>query len=76
MTMLEREPTPISDTAADWMPIAFGMPPEGLIVDTVSSDGRRLLVKWEGRLWRLPGGAHYPGFIPEYWRPSGSRLRG
>jgi hypothetical protein len=57
------------DTLADWTPIAIGMPPEGVIVDTITSDGRRLRVKWEGRLWRLPSGTHYPCFTPEYWRP-------
>lgn len=47
---------------------AGGMPPEGVIVDAIAPDGRLLWVKWEGRLWRLPGGAHYPCFTPEYWR--------
>ena len=63
------EPIPTIDTSTDWTPIAVGMPPEGVIVDTLTSDGRRLRVKWEGRLWRLPSGAHYPCFTPEYWRP-------
>ena len=63
------EPMPTIDTLADWTPITVGMPPEGVIVDTITSDGRRLRVKWESRLWRLPGGAHYPCFTPDYWRP-------
>jgi hypothetical protein len=64
------EAVPASDTSADWTPIGLGMPPEGVMVDTISSEGRRLRVKWEGRLWRLPGGAHYPCFTPDYWRPA------
>ena len=63
------QPTPTSDASADWTPITLGMPPEGVIVETITSNGRRLRVKWEGRLWRLPGGDHYPCFTPEYWRP-------
>jgi hypothetical protein len=58
------------DPPADWTPITVRMPPEGVIVDTVSSGGRLLRVKWEGRVWRLPGGAHHPCFTPEYWRPA------
>jgi hypothetical protein len=54
---------------ADWTPIADEMPPEGVIVDTITSDGRQQQVKWEGRLWRLPSGVHYPCLTPEYWRP-------
>jgi hypothetical protein len=63
------EPMPTSDTLTDWTPIAVRMPPEGVFVDTMTSDGWRLRIKWEGRLWRLPGGTHYPCFTPEYWRP-------
>src|SRR5438477_688737 len=63
------EPRSTSDASDDWTPITVGMPPEGAIVDTISSGGRRRRVKWEGRLWRLPGGAHYPCFTPDYWRP-------
>jgi hypothetical protein len=66
---VQLEQIPTCDTSADWTPIAVGMPPEGVIVDTLTADGRRLRVKWEGRLWRLPSGAHYPCFTPEYWRP-------
>jgi len=64
------EPMPTGDTSADWdwTPITLGMPPEGVVVDTLTVE-RLLRVKWEGRLWRLPGGAHYPCFTPEYWRP-------
>ena len=63
-----REPMPTSDTASDWTPIAVAMPPEGVFVDTITSNGRRLRVKWEGRLWRLQSGVHYPCFTPQYWR--------
>jgi len=52
----------------DWTPITAAMPPEGVIVETLTAD-RLLRVKWEGRLWRLPGGAHVPCFTPEDWRP-------
>ena len=57
------------DSLADWTPIAAAMPPEGVIVDTITADGRRVRVKWQGRLWRLPSGTHYPCFTPDYWRP-------
>jgi hypothetical protein len=62
-------PAHASDPSGDWTPIAVRMPPEGEVVDTLTSAGRRQLVTWEGRLWRLPGGAHYPCFSPDYWRP-------
>ena len=58
----------VRDASADWTPIDVEMPPEGVVVDTISSEGWRLRVKWEGRLWRLPGGAHVPCFTPDYWR--------
>jgi hypothetical protein len=61
-------PMPRSDASAEWTPIAVGMPPEGVIVDALTSQGRVLRVKWEGRLWRLPGGAHHPCFTPDFWR--------
>lgn len=57
----------------DWTPISARMPPEGMTVDALTPDGRRARVKWEGRLWKLPGGAHCPCFAPEYWRPASGR---
>jgi len=44
------------------------MPPDGVLVDTLTLDGRRMRLKWKGRLWRLPGGTHYPCYTPYYWR--------
>ena len=63
----------MGDAPADWTPLAAGMPPEGVLVDAVASAGRRLRVRWEGRLWRLPDGPHCPCFAPEYWRPASPR---
>jgi hypothetical protein len=60
----EARPEPV----CDWTPIALGMPPDGVPVDTLTSGGRGVRLKWEGRLWRLPGGAHYPCYTPDYWR--------
>lgn len=70
-TFAEDEPSgavPASDPAAGWTPITGGMPPEGVIVDAITAEGQHMRVKWEGRVWRLPGGAHYSCFTPEYWR--------
>lgn len=58
----------MSDAPSDWTPIVVAMPPEGVIVDSLSAGGELLRVKWEGRLWRLPTGAHHPCYTPEYWR--------
>jgi hypothetical protein len=70
-TFADDEPSgaaPASDSATSWTPITGGMPPEGVIVEAITAEGRHLHVKWEGRVWRLPGGAHQPYFTPEYWR--------
>jgi hypothetical protein len=44
------------------------MPPEGLVVET-DAPGGRLLLKWQGRLWRFPNESHYLFNTPRYWRP-------
>jgi hypothetical protein len=56
------------DPACDWTRITLEMPPDGVLVDTLTLDGRRMRLKWKGRLWRLPGGTHYPCYTPYYWR--------
>jgi hypothetical protein len=52
-----------------WTPIDDRMPPEGVVVETDSADGRRHQLKWQGRLWRYRDESHHLFYTPLYWRP-------
>ena len=55
---------------ADWTPIDEGMPPEGVVVDTIAPEGQFVRLKWQGRQWWYADGSHYLCFTPTYWRPT------
>jgi hypothetical protein len=52
-----------------WTPIDDRMPPEGVVVEADFADGRRLRLKWQGRLWRFRDESHHLFYTPLYWRP-------
>ena len=54
---------------AIWTPTDELMPPEGVVVETVTPGGRRIRLKWQHRLWLFEDDTNYLIHTPEYWRP-------
>lgn len=43
------------------------LPPEGAVVDTLSSNGTQQQLKRQGRLWFVPDGTMYVYYTPKFW---------
>lgn len=50
-----------------WARTAEAMPPEGIVVDTISPGGLQQPLKLVGRLWYIPDGTTYVYYDPIMW---------
>lgn len=57
----------------EWTRTADEEPPDGAVVETLSSNGQQQQLKRQGRLWFFPDGSMYVYYTPEYWRPAQER---
>lgn len=44
------------------------LPPENVVVETISPGGQQLALKRSGNLWFHPDGQMYVYYTPVYWR--------
>jgi hypothetical protein len=52
-----------------WFTIAEdGLPPEGIVVDTISGGGLQQPLARQGSLWFVPGYSMYVSYSPTMWR--------
>lgn len=60
-----------------WTPTTCLLPPEGLVVETMSPQGLVQDLKRQGRLWFVPDGSMYVYYDIAYWRarPGGEKPR-
>lgn len=52
----------------NWNQTDNKLPPEGVVVDTISEGGQSQRLKREGRLWFVPDGEMYVYYTPKFWR--------
>jgi hypothetical protein len=51
-----------------WTRTSDKLPPEGVVVETLSEGGIQSLLKRSGRLWFTPDGGMYVYYTPFMWR--------
>lgn len=51
-----------------WILTEKKLPPEGVVVDTISPGGLQHMLKREGRLWFHSDGTMYVYYTPVMWR--------
>lgn len=51
-----------------WTPVSQSLPPEGVVVDTISPGGLQQQLKRKGSLWFFPDGSTYVYYTPQFWR--------
>lgn len=44
------------------------LPPEGVVVETISESGQQQKLKRQGRLWFFPDASMYVYYTPRMWR--------
>ncbi len=54
--------------SADWTEVSQSVPPNGVVVDTVSPNGLQQKLKRIDNLWFSPDGAIYMYYTPARWR--------
>ncbi len=52
-----------------WVSSSDSLPAEGVVVDTISPNGKEQQLKRVGRLWLLPDGSMYVYYTPVAWLP-------
>ncbi len=52
-----------------WKATAYELPPEGQLVETISSGGEQVQLKRRGALWFVKSGDMYVYYTPVYWKP-------
>lgn len=53
---------------SDYTRVDEALPPEGVVVDTISPGGIQQPLKRSGRLWFHPDGVMYVYYVPMLWR--------
>lgn len=53
----------------NWTRTDKQLPPEGVVVETISEGGQQQPLRLQGRLWFLPDGSMYVYYVPTFWRP-------
>ena len=53
---------------SDWKNTQKELPPEGVIVETISPGGLQQTLKRQGRLWFHADGGMYVYYTPLFWR--------
>ncbi|CAH5460360.1 TPA: hypothetical protein N0X70_001557 [Enterobacter roggenkampii] len=52
----------------EWKHTKHILPPEGILVDTISQGGMEQKLKRQGNLWFVKSGDMYVYYTPEKWR--------
>lgn len=52
----------------EWIECNRELPPEGVVVETLSPGGMQSTLKRQGRLWFFPDGSMYVYYTPSKWR--------
>lgn len=53
---------------SQWNRVESVLPPEGLVVETISAGGLQQTLKRQGKLWSFPDGSMYVYYRVAYWR--------
>lgn len=54
--------------STQWTPCTSNLPPDDVVVDTISEGGIQQHLKRSGRLWFVPDGTMYAYYTPTHWR--------